>query len=267
MDIASAEIPKPQATSIGIAAISALAYVLCDLLHESAHAVTTLLPLGVKAVSISTIGLSTSGSSAIVALAGPVFNLVLGCALLFALAPKLHATWRYFAWLFGTVNFFNGTAYLLYSAILGTGDWATTFNAVAEPQLWRPVAGFFGIVLYIASIAVSFITLRRLCSSGITTTPSAERYCIISYWAGGIIVTVAAAFNPISPWFILTSGAAVGFGAMLGLFALPVLLRRNPPTVAFASESLHIGWPWITAGTIALVVFIGVFGPGLRLAS
>jgi len=54
-------------SAVGIAAVAALAYSLCDLLHELGHMAATLLPLGVKAISISTIGLSTSGSSAVVA--------------------------------------------------------------------------------------------------------------------------------------------------------------------------------------------------------
>jgi hypothetical protein len=32
------------------------------------------------------------------------------------------------------------------------------------------------------------------------------------------------------------------------------------------TESLHIGHAWIVAGTVAAIAFIGVMGPGLRLA-
>ena len=47
--------------------MSALAIVLCDLLHELGHLAATRLPLGVKAQSISTIGLTTDGSSRVAA--------------------------------------------------------------------------------------------------------------------------------------------------------------------------------------------------------
>ena len=56
---------------LGIASMSALAIVLCDLLHELGHLAATRLPLGVKAQSISTIGVTTDGGSAVVAAADP----------------------------------------------------------------------------------------------------------------------------------------------------------------------------------------------------
>lgn len=87
-----------------------------------------------------------------------------------------------------------------------------------------------------------------------------------SYWVGGLVLTAGAALNPVSPWFILTSGAATGFGAMVGLLLLPSLLRRTRSSTGSANESLRIGSPWIVAGAAAAVVFIGIFGPGLRLA-
>jgi hypothetical protein len=258
---------KPSAAkSIGLVAITALAYVLCDLLHELGHAAATMLPLGTKAVSISTIGLSSVGViSPVVAAAGPVVNLLLASALLLALAPRASPTWRYFAWLFGTVNLLNGTAYFVYSSILGTGDWATVFSAVGPTALWRPISGLGGAALYIASILASSVVLRRLCVSGVVAKSNINRYCNSAYWAGGVVITAGAVFNPVSAWFILTSGAAVGFGAMLGLLALPALLNRKRLPSISAKESLRITWPWVSAGAIALVIFLGIFGPGLHL--
>jgi ABC-type sugar transport system permease subunit len=53
---------------------------------------------------------------------------------------------------------------------------------------------------------------------------------------------------------------------MVGLLLLPLLLHRIKPLKGSASESLHITLPWVTAGAVAAVIFIGVFGPGLSLA-
>jgi hypothetical protein len=252
---------------LGIFAMAALAYVPCDLLHELGHAAATLLPVGVKALSISTIGLTSMGSSAVVAVAGPLVNFVLALALLFALAPSLSPAARYFAWLFGSVSLLNATAYLPYSAALGTGDWAVVFNALAPPQYWRPVIGLVGLLCYAGSVYASVVVMRRLRSSGVVAEANVERYCAGSYWMGAAVITAGAIFNPVSPWFILTSGAASGLGAMAGLLLVPVLLRRTEPTgIVPAEESLRIGWPWVMAGIGATVVFIGVFGPGLRLA-
>lgn len=269
MDItASPRVSNRSATrSLGVAAVSALAYVLCDLLHELGHAAATLLPLGVRAVSISTIGLSSAGSSAVVAIAGPLVNLLLASALLLVFVPRLSPALRYFVWLLGVTNVFNASAYLLYSSVLGTGDWATVFNAVAAPALWRPIIGLAGIVFYMTSILAALATMRRLCSSNVIAVANAGRYCVGAYWVGGLVVTAGAVFNPVSPWFIVTSGVATGFGAMLGLLALPPLLRREHPSTESPDESLHIGWPWIIVGAAAVAIFIGVFGPGVRLTA
>lgn len=251
---------------LGVFAISALASVLCDLLHEFGHAVCTLLPLGVKTISISTIGTtSAGGSNAIVSLAGPLVNFALASTIFLALSPSVSSAWRYFAWLFGTVNLFNATAYLIYSSILGSGDWATVFNAVSPPLLWRPIAGLVGIILYAGSIYGAAAVLRRLCTSGVIAESNIDRFCSSSYWVGGSVITIGSVFNPVSPWFILTSGAATGFGAMLGLLFVPSLLRRTHVTVVNTHESLQIGWLWVVTGAVATGIFIGVFGPGLRL--
>ncbi len=246
--------------------MTAVAYVLCDVLHEFGHAAATLLPLGVKALSISTIGLTTSRSHWVVAACGPFVNLVLGLGFLFAPGRARSPAWRYFAWLFGTVSLFNATAYPVYSAILGSGDFAVVFDAFAPPSLWRPIVCIVGLAVYWLAIRASLAGLRRLVIAGVIAGSHIDRYCMIPYWIGGSVVTAGAVFNPQSPWFILTSGAAVGFGAMAGLALLPPLLKRSLADVGQTEASLRIGHAWIVAGAVAATAFIGVMGPGLRLA-
>lgn len=255
---------RSAASLLGLFAVTAVAYVLDDLLHELGHTAATLLPVGVKAVSISTIGMTSVGHSPIVAIAGPLVNFALGLFLFVALVTRLPPVWRYFAWLLGTVNLFNATIYLVGSSIFGTGDWAQVLNAVAPPDLWRPILGPVGVVLYTASVFASLATLRRLCTSGIVAQSNVDRYCTSTYWFGVLLLTVGAVFNPVSPWYILTAGALLGF-CMGGLLVLPLLLRRRQLTTTSPGESLHITWPWIIAGVIAIIVFVGIFGPGIRL--
>jgi hypothetical protein len=240
--------------------MSALAFVLCDLLHELGHLAATKLPLGVRAQAISTIGVTTDGSSAVVAVAGSAVNLFLALSLLVALASWPSPAWRWFSWLLGTINLFNAGAYLLYSAILGSGDWAVVLGS-APPALWRTAAGLAGAAAYTASVYASLAVLRRLVACGVVASENAGTYCAMSYWIGGTVLTVGAILNPVSPWLILTSGAATGFGAMAGLIVLPSLLHG----AGSLDESLRIGWTWVAAGAVAVGVFIGVFGPGLVL--
>ena len=252
--------------TLGIAAISVLAYSLCDLLHEYGHLAATRLPLGVRAESISTIGVSTEGSSAVVAAAGPAVNLALAAALVLASASSLPRAWRYFFWLFGTVNLFNAAAYLLYSAILGVGDWAVVLGA-APPALWRPIAGLAGVAAYAASVYGSLVVLRRLVASDVVPRSGVGGYCTTPYWVGGSLLTVAAVLNPVSPWLILTSGAATGFGAMAGLLLLPTRVQPFPLAGESADGPMRIGWGWILAGAGAAAVFVAVFGPGIHVGA
>ena len=48
----------------------------------------------------------------------------------------------YFLWLFGAVNLLNGSGYPLYSAILGSGDWAVVVQRTASPR--AGLAGWTG---------------------------------------------------------------------------------------------------------------------------
>ena len=138
--------------------------------------------------------------------------------------------WRYATWLFGTVNVLNGAAYLVYSAVLGSGDVAVVFNAIATH--WRPWVGACGLAFYAAAIAVSRSGLIRLVRDGVLDRTLAARCCTLSYWCGGLLLTVAAVFNPVGPMLILTSGAAVGFGAMAGLLSCRRACQRTSPTRA-----------------------------------
>ncbi|HXU43984.1 MAG TPA: hypothetical protein VN783_00545 [Thermoanaerobaculia bacterium] len=258
--------PQDGAGFFGIAAVAILAYAINDLGHEIlGHGLATLLPLGVQAVSVSTIGLSTTASSPIVAAAGPLLNLLLAATLLLAGSSALSPAWRYFFWLFGATNAFGATAYLLYSAILGSGDVAVVFDALAPSRVWRLPVAIAGLALYAGAVFVSWLALRRLLRAGVVAERNADRYCTLSYWVGGALLTLGAVFNPVSPLYILTSGAATGFGAMAGMNLLPVLLKRQGVGAEAEAESLRIGRGWLVAGAVAGLVFVGIFGPGVSL--
>jgi hypothetical protein len=259
--------PPTEVSAVGLAAVAFLAYALCDLGHEIlGHGMATHLPLGVQAVSVSTVALSTTVSSPIVAAAGPLINFILAASLLLVGRSALSPAGRFFAWLFGSINAFNATGYLLYSAVFGSGDVDVAFDAIAPGRIWRPAVGIAGFFLYAGAVAASLAALRILIRSGVIAERNAERYCMLPYWFGGALLTLGSVFNPVSPWLILSSGAATGFGAMVGLVLLPPLLRRKPSAAdPDVGESLRIGRGWWIAGIVAAIVFVGLFGPGIGL--
>ena len=249
----------------GLAAAGAIAAILCDVLHELAHAAATLLPLGVQPITISTIGTTTAGSSAAVALAGPLANLLLAASLLLVRSSRASPALRYFAWLFGTFNLFDAVAYLGYSAALGSGDWATAFDAVAAPATWRPAVGIAGLALYAAAVWCSARSLRGWCAATGADRRRAEILCLVPYWAGAITLVAGSLLNPAGPIYILTSGAATGFGAMAGLLLVPKLVARTPAEMPAAPRSLVLGRRWMVSAIVLGMAFVLVLGPGVDL--
>lgn len=241
-----------------------VAYACCDLLHEAGHALAAQLPLGVIASSISTVAVTTSRSSPVVAGAGSLVNLALSLGLLLSFSDHLSPTVRYFFWLLGSIDLFNATGYLLYSGASGSGDMAVTLGALAAPRYWRPLAVIVGMGLYAAAVQASSAGLRSLVLAKALPTSQVRTCCLVSYWSGGLLLIAGAALNPTSHWLILTSGAAVGFGAMIGLILLPRLLARKVPA-ATASPTLQPGRGWLLGGALAAAVFVAVFGPGISL--
>lgn len=250
---------------LGVAAVAALAYILFDILHELGHAGATLLPIGIKAISISTVAVLTRGTGPVLAFAGPLVNLVLGLALCLVFLKWLTPNWRYFTWLLGTINLFGFTSYLLSSSVTGTGDWAKVFNPFIHPEVWRPIGGVVGLLAYIAVVFASSSALRQLCISGVIRRNHIKLYCIGSYLVGGLVLAVGSVFNPAGPQLILGSGVGTGFGGIIGLVIVPFVVLGKPAPDVSSTESLSLGWPWLVAGIIVLAVFLGVFGPGLRL--
>jgi hypothetical protein len=131
-----------------VIAISAAAYALADMVHEAlGHGLLSLLVPGVKAISISTVALPTTGSSRIVPAAGMIANIIAGIVSLWLFATRRQFTpGSYFLWLFAGVNLMN-IGYLSYSGILRSGDWYDVFAGLPIEPLWRVVliaAGFAG---------------------------------------------------------------------------------------------------------------------------
>jgi hypothetical protein len=194
-----------------------------------------------------------------------VANLALGFTIVLSYVNSLPSPWRYFWWLFGSLNLFNATGYLLYSAVFDSGDMAVVFRAIAQSVFWRPFVGLAGLAMYAGAVYISLLGLRRLVGTGAMSASSAEQCCMVPYWSGGLLLTAGAALNPQSPWLVLTSGAAVGFGAMVGLVFLPRLLRVSPLAIQEQHDPLGLTWLWVLSGIAAAIVFVAVFGPGLRL--
>ena len=256
-----------RASPITVGAIAVIAYAICDMIHEVlGHGTATLFSPDVKAVSLTTVALSTLGSSRLVAAAGTLANLLASLAA-FALWRRKRGSVavRYFFWLLASLNLLNATAYLLYSGILGIGDWSVV-TANLEPHLvWRVGMVVVGAATYSLSVYVSAVTLGRMVSDGCVRRSDVHQLSRVPYWVGGVLFVVGAVPNPVSRWLILSSGASSGFGAMAGLLWVPRIVRAPASEPELRASSLGFSRGWTVAAILVAAVFVLVIGRGIRL--
>jgi hypothetical protein len=243
-----------------------IAYAADDTVHEViGHGLASLM-LNIKILSISTVGLQTAESNRWVAAAGAIANVIAGtAALLFADRSASFGSWRYFLWIFGFINLMNGTGYLMASALLGGGDWAVVIAGLNPPMLWRVGMGLTGLALFAATVRWAASVMGRMVRQGAVDRNDLSRLTIPAYLAGGVLFVVASVFNPVGPSLILGSGAGASLGLTFGLLLVPRILddktEQSPPR-----PSLQFSWGWLLAAIFVAAIFIGIFGPGVRLS-
>ncbi|MGZ4777648.1 MAG: hypothetical protein ACXV5L_00505 [Thermoanaerobaculia bacterium] len=250
-----------------IAAIAICAYAACDMIHEVlGHGTASLFVPGARALSLSTVALQTERESRIVAAAGAVANVITGIVVLLIFRRGARSpTTQCFLLLLAALNLFNGTGYLMYSALLNSGDWAVVIAGLQPAVLWRAAMGIAGIASYAAAVYVTGRELTRLVVSGRIARSDVRRLVYGSYIAGGLLLVAGAALNPIDLRLILMSGVSSGFGAMAGLLFLPGFVEARTASSDDAAGSLPLSYPWIIAAIVVAVIFIFLIGPGIAL--
>jgi hypothetical protein len=252
-----------------VVAIAVVAYAADDMVHEvCGHGLACALT-GVRALSLSSVALQTGASNRFVAAAGSIMNVVVGFLSFWLFhRARTFGTARYFLWLFASINLFNGTGYLLFSGLLGIGDWSVVIAGLKPEGFWRGLLAGGGMGLYLASVRFSARAMTSLVRKGDVDRSDVGRLLFPTYVAGGLLLVAASAFNRIDPSLILTSGVSSGFGAMAGLVLVPrIVARRTPDASAGAARPLPFDMRWAIAATLVALLFVGVLGPGVRLGT
>jgi len=253
-----------------VGAIGILASMLGNLLHEGLGHGGACILVGAKPLVLSSVHFECSLDSRLVMAGGTLVNLLAG-AVFFALGrltgrgyPRL----KYFFWISMTGNLYAGTGYFLFSGIGGIGDWGEFIHGLGPQWLWRIGLTILGAVTYLLAARLSLLELRPLIGSNPQQRyRRAMRLSAIPYFAGGILMCIAGALNPVGMLLILISAAASTFGATSGLMWATDWLRRGtmiplgPP-----AEPMPIRRSWlliVAAGAIA-IAFICILGPSVR---
>jgi hypothetical protein len=252
--------------------ISALGYIVPDILHEGlGHGVTAWLS-GARTLSISTVALQSDIGTRWISANGTLVNLVTAAILWMLLhkpqrySPQLH----YFLALALAASLFTGTGYFFYSGVANFGDWAAVIAGLQPHWLWR--LGL--VVIGAASYYASMLLVRAKMLPFREPDPASRRIralCWIPYVSEGILAGVSGLLNPLGLFYVFSAALSSSLGANAGLLALPGMMRVGPGSEPKSGPIAHISpvapirrsIAWIVTGAIASLVFIFVLGRGL----
>jgi hypothetical protein len=253
-------------------AISALGYIVPDILHEGlGHGVTAWLS-GARTLSISTVALQSDIGTRWISANGTLMNLAAAAIFWILLrkpqrySPQLH----YFFVLALAADLFTGTGYFFYSGVAGFGDWAAVIAGLQPYWLWRLGLVVIGAATYYASMLL--VRAKFLAFRG--TNPSSRRIralCWIPYVSEGVLAGVSGLLNPLGLSYVFTAALSSSLGANAGLLALPSMMgirAHSEPKPEISADVAPVvpirrSVAWIVTGAIASLLFIFVLGRGI----
>jgi hypothetical protein len=258
---------------VTLVAIAIVAYALANVLHEGLGHGGMCAAVGGRLEALSAVHAecSTEGegrlASALVMAAGTLANLLVGAVAWLLLRREARVTsWRYFLWLFMTVNLLHATGYWLFSGVANVGDWAQIVAGLEPRWPYRVLLAILGGGGYRWAVVVGLRTLSPLVGDGADRLRRARTLALIPYLSGGVLYVAAGAFNPVSPRLVLISGAAASFGGASALAWMTDLLRQpRYPVARGAPLAIGRSTGWIIVAAITGLVFIAILGPGVRL--
>jgi hypothetical protein len=248
-----------------VVAISFVAEMLGDVVHEGlGHAAVALLT-GAKSGVLSTVAWSSEGDSRLVAAGGTLANLAAALVFWIVLRRVTRGSvrWRFFLLTSLAFNLFAGTGYFFFSGVTNFGDWAAVIDGLPAHWLWRSllvvvgIASYFGAVLAVGTGLVRYVgvprnDLRRL-----------RRLTWIPYFSAVVLLSLAGLLNPIGIQLMWQSALPAAAGAHSGLLWLMYYIPRGTVPER-GSEGIGRSYAWIIVAAGLSLVFIFVLGAGLR---
>ena len=247
-----------------IVAISLLAYILQDILHEGlGHGVTAWLG-GAHHLTISTVALSCDIDTRWISANGTLVNLVFAVFFwLLLLRPQRYApATRYFLVMAMAGNLFTGTGYFLFSGVFNFGDWAAVIRGWQPHWMWRLGLIVLGVVSYYASMLIVANALR-----GFQTEDQGSRrirgLCWTPYFSEGLLAFFAGLLNPAGLFYVIAAALPSTLGANAGLLSLPAVMRGWSLGKDGPVGPIDRSMAWIAVGAVASLLFVFVLGRGL----
>lgn len=248
-------------------AISALACILQDVLHEVlGHGVTAWLS-GSHRVTVSTVAMQSDISTRLISANGTLVNLIFAGIvwLLLLRAQRYTPTTRYFLVLAMAGNLFTGTGYFLFSGVFNFGDWAAVIKGLQPHWVWQVGLIVLGAISYFASMLVVGAKLK---SFGPTSEGSRRlrALCWTPYSTDGILAALGGLMNPAGLFYVIASALPSTLGANAGLLSLPGMMGKWKQSEEDQAGPILRAPGWIAAGFVGILLFIFVLGRGLTWA-
>jgi hypothetical protein len=254
---------SPQDDRITVIAVSALACILQDVLHEGlGHGVTAWLS-GARQVTVSTVAMQSDIETRWVSANGSLVNLLFAAIFwLLLLRPQRYkmAT-RYFLVLAMAGNLFTGTGYFFFSGVTNFGDWAAVIRGLQPHWIWQLGLVVVGVASYYASMLVVAANLKPF--QGKNTSRRLRVLCWTPYFTDGILAGLGGLLNPLGLFYVIASALPSTLGANAGLLSLPSLMGRMSGSDAEQVGPIRRSPAWISAAVVASLLFIVVLGRGI----
>jgi len=247
-----------------VIAISALACVLQDVLHEGlGHGVTAWLS-GAHRLAISTVALQSDIETRWISANGTLVNLLFGAIfwLLLLRPQRYRPATRYFLVLAMAGNLFTGTGYFLFSGVFNFGDWAAVIQGFEPHWMWQLVLVVVGAASYYASMLMVAAKLKPFRGQH---DPSRRLrvLCWTPYFTEGILAGLGGLLNPLGLFYVIASALPSSLGANAGLMSLPFMMRQGNGSEEQQVRPLRRSIAWIATAAVGSLLFILVLGRGL----
>ncbi len=263
-DTASVDPLAPQDDLPTLCAISILAVVLSTMLHEGiGHAAIAIATLHASG-TLTSLAWSSPQDSRLVLAGGTLVNLAAGIVFWFLLRiTQPRPALRLFLLLSMAFNLLTGAGYFFFSGVSNFGDWADFIQGLHPAWLWHLGLIVVGILAYYASILLIGTSLIRRMGAPLSDASRFRRLTLIPYFTAIVTATLAGLLNPLGMKYVLLSAVASTAGGLSGLcWMRPYIPKKITPGPA---QFVPRSYSWIALSLVFGLIFIFVFGPGVRL--